>query len=211
MKAVLLSIQPKWCELIARGKKTIEVRKTRPKIETPFKCYIYMTATKERCRLWEYITAYQNSKGDILNGSQKVIGEFVCDRIVDIKINSDDCGNYWHEWNDECDIEDMCLSYEELETYLGKFIGYGWHISDLKIYDKPRELGEFWLYNDELNKRYEHDENFCCYDGTDENGEATTDCDGENINNCYLCWEEWSGWCHKLTRPPQSWCYVEEI
>ena len=58
MKAVLISIQPKWCELIASGKKTIEVRKTRPKIETPFRCYIYMTATKERCRLWEYITAY---------------------------------------------------------------------------------------------------------------------------------------------------------
>lgn len=82
MKAVLISIQPKWCELIASGKKTIEVRKTRPKIETPFRCYIYMTATKERCRLWEYITAYQNSKGDILNGSQKVIGEFVCDDII---------------------------------------------------------------------------------------------------------------------------------
>lgn len=25
MKAVLISIQPKWCELIASGKKTIEV------------------------------------------------------------------------------------------------------------------------------------------------------------------------------------------
>ena len=41
MKAVLMSIRPKWCELIANGKKTIEVRKTRPKMETPFKCYIY--------------------------------------------------------------------------------------------------------------------------------------------------------------------------
>lgn len=57
MKAVLISVQPKWCELIASGKKTIEVRKTRPKINMPFKCYIYMTATKERCRYWEYITA----------------------------------------------------------------------------------------------------------------------------------------------------------
>lgn len=50
MKSVLISIQPKWCELIASGKKTIEMRKTAPKLETPFKCYIYMTATKERCR-----------------------------------------------------------------------------------------------------------------------------------------------------------------
>lgn len=42
-KAVLISIRPKWCERIASGEKTIEVQKTRPKLETPFKCYIYET------------------------------------------------------------------------------------------------------------------------------------------------------------------------
>ena len=42
-KAVLISIRPEWCDLIMRGKKTIEVRKTRPKLETPFKVYIYCT------------------------------------------------------------------------------------------------------------------------------------------------------------------------
>lgn len=42
-KAVLISIRPGWCEKIANGEKTIEVRKTRPKLETPFKCYIYCT------------------------------------------------------------------------------------------------------------------------------------------------------------------------
>ena len=42
-KAVLLSVQPKWCELIATGKKTIEIRKTKPKIKVPFKAYIYCT------------------------------------------------------------------------------------------------------------------------------------------------------------------------
>ena len=36
MKAVLMSIKPKWCEKIFSGEKTIEVRKTAPK-ETPFK------------------------------------------------------------------------------------------------------------------------------------------------------------------------------
>ena len=40
-KAVMLSIHPKWCEKIASGEKTIEVRKTRPKLETPFTAYIY--------------------------------------------------------------------------------------------------------------------------------------------------------------------------
>lgn len=45
-KAVLMSTQPKWCELIANGKKTVEVRKTRPKLKTPFKVYIYCTKGK---------------------------------------------------------------------------------------------------------------------------------------------------------------------
>ncbi len=45
-KAALISIRPKWVEKIANGEKTIEVRKTRPKLETPFKCYIYCTQDK---------------------------------------------------------------------------------------------------------------------------------------------------------------------
>lgn len=45
-RAVLISIQPKWCAMITQGKKILEVRKNRPKIETPFKCYIYCTKDK---------------------------------------------------------------------------------------------------------------------------------------------------------------------
>lgn len=32
-KAVMLSVRPKWAEKIANGEKTIEVRKTRPKMD----------------------------------------------------------------------------------------------------------------------------------------------------------------------------------
>ena len=32
MKKVLISIHPKWCKLIFSGEKTIEVRKTAPKL-----------------------------------------------------------------------------------------------------------------------------------------------------------------------------------
>ena len=39
-KAVLISIRTEWCEKIVNGRKPIEVRKTRPKMDTPFKCYI---------------------------------------------------------------------------------------------------------------------------------------------------------------------------
>mgnify|MGYP000588302884 FL=1 len=74
MKSVILSIKPKYCELIASGKKTIEVRKTRPKIETPFKCYVYCTK--------EY---YRKGNG-YFQGKYcgKVIGEFVCDEIINL-------------------------------------------------------------------------------------------------------------------------------
>lgn len=65
-KAVMISIRPKWCEKIARGEKTIEVRKTRPKkLKNPFKCYIYCTQGRDARRL-------RGSWG-------KVIGEFTCD------------------------------------------------------------------------------------------------------------------------------------
>ena len=153
-KSLITSVSPRECELIASGRQTMLVRKTRPKIETPFKSYIYCTALKDKKR---YTDEFDVGAGKWI-GNSRVIGEFVCDRIVELKINGDDCGNYWHEWNDECDIEDMCLSYEELETYLGKFVGYGWHISDLKIYDKPKELGEFGNYKTEWVQWYHSDD-----------------------------------------------------
>lgn len=173
MKAVLISIQPRWCELIASGKKTIEVRKTRPKIETPFRCYIYMTATKERCRLWEYITAYQNSKGDILNGSQKVIGEFVCDDIiVDVRGENADVFSKYAQ-----------LSLVEQKKYGANKPLFGWHISKLKIYYKPKELEWF---------RKCHK---CEYGPLERCKRHEFSCDGT----------------YKIVNPPQSWCYVEEL
>lgn len=63
---LMLSIKPKWCELIASGRKTIEVRKTRPKLETPFKCYIYCTKDKGiSCRkIWDKAMLYINQVKD---------------------------------------------------------------------------------------------------------------------------------------------------
>lgn len=101
-KAVLISIHPKWCEKIISGEKTIEVRKTRPKMNPPFKCYIY------EC------------------GNGKVVGEFLCDEIINIngagRIPSDAA------WP-------ACLEPAELHQYLGAATGFGWHISDLRVYD----------------------------------------------------------------------------
>ena len=81
MKSVLISIQPKYVGLIANGKKTIEVRKTRPNLSTPFKCYIYCTKTKDQSF---YVTkeVFNGINAITGYGKGKVVGEFVCDRIV---------------------------------------------------------------------------------------------------------------------------------
>lgn len=190
-KAVMISIRPEWCEKICSGEKTIEVRKTRPKLETPFKCYIYCTLPKYP---HEDFIATDYPKPQFYGGG-KVIGEFTCDRIYEIRKrgipeNFDYCYLSPNEWgNDDIEVEikaisASCVSKEELNTYGSKapFL-YGWHISELKIYDAPKDLGEF--------KGLCKVDADCCacpyYNYT------KMDCDGR-----------------KIKRAPQSWCYVEE-
>ena len=191
MKAILISIQPKWCELIADGRKTIEVRKTRPKIETPFKCYIY--CTKNKTIADEY---WGNRNGHIYIDNGKVIGEFVCDGATC-------CQAYYGEGGEKhltntfgIDLKRACLTEDELFNYIiGKHdeIGTGWlwHITAPKLYDKPRELGEFvkpcdWNYDCCTCKR-------AVYELTKAEAKLFYGCDRE------------------ITRPPQSWCYVDEL
>lgn len=141
-KAVLISIRPKWCEKIASGEKTVEVRRKRPKLKTPFKCYIYETQG------WvekDGIMAFA------LGG--RVIGEFTCgriDRLVQVGFNGSgepakycSCNSDVSVWPLANILADARLTQKELEEYLGGHEGFGWHISDLKIYDTPKNLSEF--------------------------------------------------------------------
>ena len=146
MKSVLISIQPKWCELIASGKKTVEVRKNRPKLDTPFKCYIYCTKSGEGNLFKRSGNKFLGYHYEPLQG--KVIGEFVCDVIYEtepIEETQTVIRHYPRPW--WYNGADDCLHHTELEDYLRWKVGYGWHISNLVIYDKPRELGEFRSYN----------------------------------------------------------------
>ena len=174
MKSVLISIQPKWCELIASGKKTVEVRKTRPKIEMPFKCYIYATKSGDRLVL-KNDKVFEISRA--ITG--KVIGEFVCDEIYDCR---------------DVNMDDTCITVEEWLHYTRghKGVVYGWHISNLIIYDKPRELSEFWNYCERCDKRP-----IACkfaYEVSNESGYY------------FECMCDFK---RPIERPPQSWCYVE--
>ena len=182
-KAVLISIRPEWCQKIMEGQKTIEVRKTRPKMAPPFKCYIYCTKPEEK--LLAIMKDGDENYGETYHGKpvfiktekapttgmfdkrQKIIGEFLCDRVTNLFADS-------RFWLNEDDILRTCLTADEIRTYAnGANELYGWHISNLKIYDHPRNLREFNAVPNEV--------------------------------------EEALGVKPKpITRPPQSWRYVEE-
>ena len=117
MKELMLSIKPKWCELIASGEKMIEVRKTKPRVEVPFKCYIYCSDGRSHPQY-----------------GGKVIGEFVCNEIRDAdKLTGAEF------------FKLSCMSESELEKYAKghKWKIWCWGITELKMYDKPKELKEF--------------------------------------------------------------------
>ena len=141
-KAVMLSIRPKWVEKIVNGEKTIEVRKTRPKLAPPFKAYIYCTMPDTRDP--HNILELHGADGKIRKANGKVIGEFTCDRIDEY--DDDTIFSFRHEdyarWND-FDLDRACIHPEDFQNYAnGKWL-YGWHIVGLRIYDQPRELSEF--------------------------------------------------------------------
>lgn len=213
-KAVLISIRPKWCELIASGEKSIEVRKTRPKIETPFKCYIYCT------NVAPYLNRHNGKlylgPKDSIGGqgyglyerlSGKVIGEFVCDRIIEWHYIQDpdesaDPGSMAYDVL-TVDGEKTGLEYDDFEDYGKGAPLFGWRISNLVIYDEPKKLSEFYRWNDgttdirpcENGKPCEH----LIFDYSEDHEACGIDYDGEN---CPFL---------KVTRPPQSYCFVEEL
>ena len=206
MKEILMSIKPKWCEKIFIGEKTVEVRKTAPK-ETPFKVYVY--CTKERMTRVPSMYAYLHKNepracaeygtiekwgkiGDVIVNPHlaskhvsfgmhgKVIGSFVCNGATCCQAYYDDSGKKHLTNLFGVDTSKICLSELEIFDYIiGKDkkdgIGWLWHITDLKIYDKPKELSEFRKV---------------CLNG------KCSDCIHEEC---------------KITRPPRSWCYVEEL
>lgn len=183
-KAVLISIKPEWCEKINSGEKTIEVRKTKPKLEPPFKCYIYCTSVKA-LPLELYVKLHAQTGGAIDEWSGKVFASFVCNRIDVIVPTTEPYGIY--------DIDDdyvlqTCLENGALWDYGRGGRLYGWHISDLKIYDYPKNLKDF-------NRpcSYYHDCFPCIH--------AITDAETNEFSGCD----------NVVETAPQSWCYVEEL
>lgn len=135
-RAVLISIRPKWCELIANGEKKYELRKTCPRLERPFKCYIYETGGTAE-------TPWIDEDGHmIFRGRSAIVGEFVCDS-VEMAIVHGGAGLVCFQTV----IEASSLSRQEALAYSDGGDVYAWHISHLKMYERLKALSEFRMAN----------------------------------------------------------------
>lgn len=209
MKSVLLSIRPNWCKMIWSGMKTVEVRKTRPKMETPFRVYVYCTKAPEKLITiikdgedwggevyhgkpvfikWNGVV---NPDNPIDRGTQMVVGEFICDDIR--RIGPEYCVV---KEDIESAISGSCLTVPQVKDYAGWKYGmsyadlkdlYGWHISNFKLYKKPVKLKDFWAIQPCTHR-----------------GDCCT-CRRWNAEKL-ICRGEAFG----IERPPQSWYYVED-
>lgn len=209
MKSIITSVSPYLCEKIASGDCKILVKKSAPK-EVPFKAYIYATRPKNFYKCGAVSTSdellwFANGKVEMGDGFKfwadgdeyqclngRIIGEFICDRIEMVNAKCSDYGIdlFYHD----C-LTKGCLTEREIEEYFNipedkdlrvmKGNGYVWHISDLKIYDKPRELSEFKI---SCNRK-----NPCCSCCNRFTGKSWDICNST------------------ITRPPQSYMFVEEI
>lgn len=204
MKTILMSIRPEWVAKIFNGEKTIEVRKTAPK--PPFKVVVY--CTKGDYLLYHYkeikaiFCTYETYRAQIEKEghtifTSKVIGEFICDKTDKISIHNDIVYSVGNVFANK--LKNMCLSLDELRKYLGdKNSGYALGITTPKLYDKPRELSEF--YTQLPDKALDNGDYDCRLPGDMFCLEAPEGCDD--------CWKCVYGGLKAVTRPPQSWQYI---
>ena len=185
MRAILMSIKPEWCDKIFSGEKTVEVRKTAPKLKPPFKVYMYESLGKKiscrQCAIWQ--NCPMRSPFGCNEGAGAVVGEFVCDEKHDIQFTG---ASYMI--NNDVSLTNgiarqSCLWFDDMFSYLGVKGGAALHITALKRYDTPKELSEFGRYETKL------------------------EIDVKGIETIIERHKKFI----PLTRPPQSWMYVEEI
>lgn len=162
MKAVLLSLHNRHILNMHSGAKTNELRTTPPKLAPPFKVYNLDTISSGGCG--------------------KVVSEWICDSM-----------ETWNKLFLGIPVYLMktgCVTKGEIMDYTdhGNKALTAMHISNLVIYDKPKDLSEFkragfmteeqWLYN--------------LYPNT----------------HCH--YEAWAKR-FEIKRPPQSYMFVEEL
>lgn len=209
MKAVMKSVTPQICGKVASGDCTMLVSKTAPKCGAPFKGYIYCCKAKSQWRYSDYEGVYENSEGEIVYAQRHVVGEFICDEIIEWQYDKghqyyvdypDDCTSYFPYL--KCHSEATGLKCSEIEEFgKGKTL-YGWHIGDLKIYDTPKTLVEFYKCGAESFEELSDTEDLCSYCS------RTGFCEGRWCDEAYQNYLDVD---FALTHAPSNWYYVEEL
>ena len=160
-------------------------------------------------------------EGDFRNG--KVIGSFVCDKITRYESEFWDDDTYeriqepWElpDFSEYGEYEydtigingefygagvelskQSCLSWNELRSYVGQGIRnfYGWHLTEPKLFDKPKELSEFYIPCKWYEKGKGCPEDCALFDYEGAIDDTDDFCLGQR----------------PIIRPPQSFCYIVE-
>ena len=196
MKAIMISIKPKWVAKILNGEKTIEIRKAMPKCELPIDVYIY--CTKEEyliCDLYTGKARYHNIPKGTNNFtlSGKVVAKFTLNKIDKHHVLPTE-NILPFNWNVEKKLSELCLTKEEVMAYGNGEDYYAclWHISNLEIFDRPKELNEFYKG---FRRKY-HKNHFA----QDIHKEKNV------LVQPIKCGYEYT---YSLTKSPQNFCYVE--
>lgn len=137
--SVMFSIYPEYCRKIYSGEKKLEIRKNLVhKVDVPFTAYIYCVDDKNS-EFW-----FRESNVPRRCGNGKIIGEFVVDRIIKDSPQCKPWRNYWKLYHDSG------LTIDELFDYgcnTKDNMLYGYHISNLMLYNRFRNVSEFQRSN----------------------------------------------------------------
>lgn len=175
---ILASLKPYYYYLIGERKKTIEVRKTALK-NLPQDIAFYMSKDEK---------SFAKIPKEFQEKYREHFGK------VGIRAVVDNMDVYAYDCCDGVDIDDDMLletmiDREYINIYAKGKPLYGWHLDNVAIYDKPKELSEL--------------RPICKFEGKD--------------LICNLCPNrEYNGGLffecrRKVTRPPQSYMFVEEV
>ena len=158
-----------------------------PKCDLPIDVYIYCTKDKDILCLidnvWHTLKVIKGKLTSKFHG--KVLAKFTLNKVEEILVGEEN-NDYFYKTEsltNEKLRNASCLSNKELLDYLNLEQGYAWHISNLEIFDKPKELNEFWKVV----------ETSISYELTDTKKEKPI-----KLNAC-----------KNLTKAPQSWQWIE--
>lgn len=206
--AILLPVHPDRCELIANGRATMEFKKVIPNNEAPFKVYIYCTLPPRSEYFWHHDEMGRRTIGEYLNellklpngqivydygmrvvceGGDYTQDNFLCQKVIGEFI-CDYVLGHCEMANADIAEQQGCMHREKLLEYSNGKEVRGLHISDLKIYDEPMKLDEFHKPCSAIKN---------CPNGSFREA-------GRSLDKCFDCGS-------RITRPPQSYCYVEEL